>query len=123
MNEAVGTVHCIDPATAEVGPHTAKPTALTADVTEAVAALWADAGQGIDVGIWECTPGTFTARRDDYTEVCVLLSGRVTLEVDGQDPLTLSAGDYFVTPRGWVGTWHVHETVRKVYVIVADRLA
>jgi hypothetical protein len=52
MNEAVGTVHFIDPAAAEVGPHTAKPTALTADVTEAVAALWADAGQGIDVGIW-----------------------------------------------------------------------
>jgi EutQ-like cupin domain len=46
----------------------------------------------------------FTARRGDYTEICVLLSGRVTLEVDGQDPVALSAGGYFVTPRGWVGT-------------------
>ena len=64
---------------------------------------------------------SFTARRDDHTEVCVLVSGRATLEVEGREPVTLGAGDYFVTPRGWVGTGHVHQTVRNVYVIINDR--
>lgn len=34
---------------------------------------------------------SFTARRDDLTEVCVLVSGRVTLEVEGREPVTLGA--------------------------------
>ena len=29
----------------------------------------------------------------------------------------LGAGDMAVFPKGWSGTWDIHETVRKVYAI------
>lgn len=32
------------------------------------------------------------------------------------------AGDLLVMPSGWRGVWHVHEPVRKVYVVVPDPL-
>jgi uncharacterized protein len=42
----------------------------------------------------------------------------VTLTEEGEQPLELTAGDLFVTPAGWRGTWQVHESVRKVFVII-----
>ena len=29
----------------------------------------------------------------------------------------LGPGDTAVFPRGWAGTWQIHETVRKLYVL------
>lgn len=117
---AIETIVCARAVSADIGQAVLKATAGTPGVMEAVAELWVDTHRGVDVGIWECTPGRFSATRDGYSEICVLLSGRVTLEVEGQKPIPLCAGDTFVTPSGWRGTWHVHETVRKIYVIVAD---
>lgn len=44
--------------------------------------------------------GPFRLRRDDIENVfyCMLLTGRVCLEVDGKPPLTLSAGDFVLIP-------------------------
>jgi uncharacterized cupin superfamily protein len=100
----------------DLGEWAPKPTAVTEGVRERSVTIWE--GPGIDVGLWECTPGTFTARRDTYTESCVFLSGHATLE-DEHGSIEYRAGDVLVTPQGWVGLWHVHETVRKVYVITA----
>lgn len=98
----------------ELGEWSPKPTALTPGVQERLVELWSV--PGIDVGVWECTPGSFSARRDTYSETCVLVTGHVTL-VDELASIDYRAGDVLVTPQGWVGVWHVHETVRKVYVI------
>lgn len=117
-DQPVGTVAGLAPIERDLGPATPKPTALTEGVLEASDALWAV--PGVDVGYWECTPGRFAATRDGYTEVCQFLSGRVTIEVDGEEPVTFGAGDTLITPSGWRGTWDVHETVRKLYVIIDD---
>lgn len=103
---------------AAIGPHTPKPTSLTDGQTEAVRSLW-EQGR-VDTGIWECTPGTFTAERDGHTEICTILSGSVTLEVEGEEPEHLKAGDVFVMPSGWKGVWHVHEPLRKHYTTIDD---
>lgn len=98
-----------------------KPTALTPGQSEGVTDVWAAPGASpgpIETGIWEATPGSFTASRDGYHELCYLVSGRVTLVEEGEQPLELQAGDLFVTPAGWHGVWHVHETVRKVFVVI-----
>lgn len=98
-----------------------KPTALTPGQSEGSTEFWTAPGVSpgpIETGIWEADPGTFTATRDGYHELCYLLSGRVTLTEDGEQPLEVTAGDLFVTPAGWTGTWQVHETVRKIYVII-----
>lgn len=101
-----------------IGAFTAKPTSLTPGQSEGVVDVWAAPGGPVETGIWEADPGTFTATRDGYHEICYLLSGRVTLTEDGEHPLELATGDLFVTPAGWSGTWHVHERVRKAFVVV-----
>jgi uncharacterized cupin superfamily protein len=98
----------------DLGEWASKPTAITDGVMERSVSIWEAAG--IEVGLWECSPGSFAARRDTYTESCVVLAGRFTIE-DSSGSVEYSPGDVLVTPMGWVGTWHVHETVRKVYVI------
>lgn len=97
-----------------------KPTAITEGQTEASAEVWSSVGGQYEAGIWEATPGSFTATRDGYHEVCQILSGRTTIEVAGEEPVELVAGDTLVMPSGWAGTWHVHETVRKTYVIIHE---
>lgn len=107
-----------DTSAVTVGEHAAKPTALTENLTEAARSVWS-AGP-IDTGLWECTAGSFTAERNGYTEICTILSGSVTLEVDGQKSDVFGPGDIMVMPSGWKGTWHVHEPLRKHYTIITD---
>ena len=115
---AASTVAGLDPLARDLGPASPKPTALTEGVFEASGSLWE--ASGLDVGYWECTPGRFSSTREGYTEVCQFLSGRVTIEVDGEEPGTFGAGDTLITPSGWRGVWDVHETVRKLYVVIDD---
>ena len=67
-------------------------------------------------GIWECTPGPSYWTQDEH-EVIHLVAGRMTVTRDGGEPVELGAGDMAVFPKGWSGTWDIHETVRKVYAI------
>jgi uncharacterized cupin superfamily protein len=104
-----------------LGAFTLKPTSVTPGQSEGSVDLWTAPGATggpVETGIWEAEPGTFTATREGYHEICYLISGLVTLTEEGEEPLELRAGDLFVTPAGWRGTWHVHERVRKVFVIV-----
>ncbi|MFF2274462.1 cupin domain-containing protein [Agromyces sp. NPDC058126] len=119
--DTVATVAALAPIARDLGPAAPKPTALSEGVLEASDSLWTT--PGVDVGFWECTPGRFAATREGYTEVCQFLAGRVTIEVDGEEPVTFGAGDTLVTPSGWRGVWDVHETVRKLYVIIDDAAA
>ncbi len=106
--------------TTDLGASRPKSTAITPHLVEADAELWAGKGSGAEVGIWECSPGSFTARRDGYTEICHIVAGRFALETPGTDVLEVGPGDTIVMPSGWHGIWHVHEAVRKLYIIVND---
>lgn len=68
-------------------------------------------------GVWQCTPGVVRMSRWPYNEFCVLLSGRVVITPDGGEPREHRAGDAFVIPHGFTGTWEIRETVRKYYAI------
>lgn len=93
-----------------------KPTSLDGQL-ESSLDIWVSEDGSLETGIWECSPGTFTATREGYDEVATILSGRATV-VDGDGVVTeLAAGSVLVTPAGWTGTWTVHESMRKVYVI------
>lgn len=118
QHHAAPTVAGLRPLGRDLGERSPKPTAATDGMLEASDSLWGRAG--LDVGYWECTPGRFTATRDGYAEICQILAGRVTIEVEGEEPVTLEPGDTLVMPSGWRGVWAVHETVRKLYVIVDD---
>ena len=46
-----------------------------------------------------------------------ILSGRMTVTPDGGEPADIGPGDTAVFPRGWTGTWQIHDTIRKLYVL------
>ena len=77
--------------------------------------IWED-GKGADSGVWECTPGPshWTLETNEFIYV---VSGRMTVTPDGGEPLELGPGNSAVFPVGWTGTWDIHETLRKLYVI------
>lgn len=114
----IETIAVLSANTTELEVPIPKPTALTPDLTEAAKRLWG--ADKVEVGIWECSPGSFTAVRNGYSEICQLLSGSVLVETEGGDSTELAAGDTLVMPSGWRGTWHVRTKLRKVYVIVTD---
>ena len=107
-------------ATIDLGAPAPKPTSIAGNQMEAAVTLWTSPDGLAEAGVWECTPGRFSADRQAASETCHLISGRITLHgTDGQSR-DLGAGDMLVLPRGWRGEWTIHETTRKLYVLHAD---
>jgi uncharacterized cupin superfamily protein len=93
-----------------------KPTSRTGQV-ESTLEVWG-ADSDIETGVWECEPGEFTAVRDDYAEICQILSGAGSVHGDDGVSADIGPGSLLVLPRGWRGTWVVREKIRKTYVLV-----
>jgi len=68
------------------------------------------------VGEWQ---GEVGAWRVQYTEeeFCQIIEGASTITGDDGSVVTVRAGDRFVIPAGFTGTWQVLERTRKTYVI------
>jgi len=71
---------------------------------------------GPETGVWQCTAGPSYWVQEE-NEFVYILSGSLTVTPDGGKPATFGAGDCAMFPRGWRGSWDLHETVRKVYVL------
>ncbi|WP_134500250.1 cupin domain-containing protein [Microvirga pakistanensis] len=99
----------------DLGDFSPKPTTVTPGQVEASALLWRSADGQVSMGLWECTEGRFTARRDEGNEICHILRGRVTLIHPDSRETDHGPGDLFVLPQGWVGSWVIHERTRKIY--------
>lgn len=67
-------------------------------------------------GVWTSTKGKWTVKYGE-DEFIVLLAGKVKLTPDGGKAKTYKAGDAFVIPKGFVGTWETLEPIRKYYAI------
>ncbi|MCU1359750.1 MAG: hypothetical protein JWN99_1039 [Ilumatobacteraceae bacterium] len=114
------TTHLANAATATLGEPTPRATPIAGSPHESSVSTWTH--DGLEVGVWQCTPGEFTFRRDGYDEVFCVLSGRATLYVDGADgpgqSFQLVPGWVILTPGGLTGRWVVHDTIRKAYTII-----
>lgn len=103
-----------DATTANPGEHTPEDNSLTAGQTDVSFRLWARDDFRVD--IWEATPGVSKANRHN-DEICPILSGSATItEADGTS-FEIGPGTLLVMPAGWEGTWTIHETVRKMWVV------
>jgi uncharacterized cupin superfamily protein len=102
-----------------LGKLATKPTSIEGNQLEASKVLWTSEDSSLRVGVWECSPGRFTADRDANSETCYILSGRVTLHMEDGTAKEVKAGEMLVLPRGWTGEWTIHETTRKLYVVHA----
>ncbi len=101
----------------DIGPFAAKATSFEGAQQEASTDLWVSADGRVSLGVWECTPGRFTADRSGSTEFCHFLSGKVEMTHPDGTVQVFGPGDAITLPQGWKGIWHVVEQVRKIYVI------
>ncbi|WP_294610374.1 cupin domain-containing protein [uncultured Roseovarius sp.] len=98
-----------------------KPTTLTEGQLEASAPLWTSKDRLTKIGVWECTPGDFTADRSTVAEFCHIISGRATVRNhDGSGARDIGPGDLLVLPAGWKGEWTIHSHIRKLFVLQAN---
>lgn len=67
-------------------------------------------------GTWRSEPGAW---RVAYTEeeYCCILDGASTVTSASGESWRLTAGDEFVVPAGFVGTWEVEQTTTKRFFI------
>jgi uncharacterized cupin superfamily protein len=77
---------------------------------------YADASNQFFAGIWEATRGAWRVRYTEH-EFCHLLSGRIVITSETGERQAFEAGDSFVIPCGFAGTWEVVEDCRKLYAI------
>ena len=69
----------------DLGQRKPKPTSVAGNQMEAAVTLWTSPDGLAEAGVWECTPGRFTANRETNSEICHIVSGRVTLhDPDGR---------------------------------------
>lgn len=98
-----------------LGQPTAEP--LSGDITTRSQAFFTSDDSRIISGTWECEPGASRWEFLERGEVVHIISGSMTVQRDGEEPVLLTPGTSAVFPIGWTGTWTVNETLRKVYVI------
>jgi uncharacterized cupin superfamily protein len=112
----VGLPKVSDAASAELEDWGPLAEATGPEMTTAGFTLWKNEATGAESGIWECTagPSRWTLETNEFVHV---VSGRMTVTEDGGSPIDLGPGDTVVFPLGWNGTWDIHATLRKLYVI------
>lgn len=69
-----------------------------------------------EVGVWVCTPGLW-ACEVEKDEFCHFIKGRATYTHESGELVEIFPDTAAFFQAGWKGTCHVHETVRKVYMI------
>ena len=78
--------------------------------------VYSSADMHFHAGEWASSPGAW---RIHYTEneLCHMLEGVVRLTNEAGTARVYRAGDSFVVPSGFRGTWEVIESCRKLYAI------
>jgi uncharacterized cupin superfamily protein len=100
-------------------PEDSQPAAdrlLRGDPRQRIWNLYGEAGGRFFAGRWASTPGAWRVRYTEH-EFCHVLSGRMRIVSGAGDEWTFGAGDSFVVPAGFEGTWEVLEDAVKLYAI------
>ena len=89
---------------------------LKGDPAQSVTNHYSSPCNQFHAGVWEGEPGQWTIRYTEH-EYCEILQGVSVIRDQDGNAKTVRAGDRFVIPSGFSGTWEVLEACRKVYVI------
>ncbi len=92
---------------------------LGSDKAETVHTPFTNAQGNVTAGVWECAPCLEKIDRYGVDELCAVLSGSVTITDADGNAQTFGPGDTFVMPQDFKGTWHITETLKKFWMIVA----
>lgn len=75
----------------------------------------------LSAGVWEGAVGQWTVNYTEH-EYCEIVQGVSVLRDEDGNAKTLRAGDRFVIPAGFKGTWEVLEACRKIYVVFEQKV-
>lgn len=87
---------------------------ISGDPVQTAWNLFVSADGKFNSGIWECQPGKWRVVFSE-SEFCQILAGVLVVIGDDGSQATYRAGDAFVSPAGFTGTWEVVEAARKHY--------
>jgi len=97
-----------------------KPTAVNGTAPkDATDSTFGTQASRVDLGFWQCSPGSFTTSRNGVNEVILVLEGKATLVSDGGERVDHQAGDMVLIPDGWSGVWEIHEQFKKQYISIS----
>lgn len=107
-----------DVVTAGVGTVKFDPT-QTGDAAARVTSrvLYKDPSGAFKTGFWSALAGPPAAISYTMDELCMLLEGEVRITDAAGHAETYRAGDTFVIPNGFVGTWQTIADVRKFFAV------
>ncbi|MBP3864772.1 MAG: cupin domain-containing protein [Pseudomonas sp.] len=74
----------------------------------------------LNAGMWESEVGQWDVNFTEH-EYCEIVQGVSVLRDHEGNAKTLRAGDRFVIPAGFKGTWEVLEPCRKIYVVFESK--
>jgi uncharacterized cupin superfamily protein len=74
----------------------------------------------MSAGVWEGEVGQWKVNYTEH-EYCEIVQGVSVLRDEDGNAKTLRAGDRFVIPAGFTGTWEVLEACRKIYVVFEQK--
>lgn len=109
------TIQRMETAGADLTPAGRKATTIAGDPVESWTALYED--EVVEVGVWQCTPGSFTSFWDGKIEAIHVIAGDGTLIEEDGTRHALRPGALVVMPAGARGTWEIRETLVKSYTI------
>lgn len=93
------------------------PACVLAGQPRARGLVWAESADGTSSNwVWDCTAGTFRWWFG-FDETVSIVKGSVTVQVDGDEPVVLTAGDAAYWPAGRWSTWTIDAYVRKHAVL------
>jgi uncharacterized cupin superfamily protein len=87
---------------------------LSGDPAQAATNLFQSSDGRFNSGIWEAQRGKWRVVFNE-SEFCHLLSGVIVVTGDDGSQRTFRAGDAFVSPAGFTGTWEIIEPAKKLY--------
>ena len=89
---------------------------VTGNPVQSVQNLFQSPDGRFSSGVWSSEPGTWRVEFTE-TEFCHILEGLIVVRGDDGSEATFRAGDAFLTPAGFTGTWEIVEPARKFYAV------
>ena len=93
---------------------------IAGDPRQTASNYFSDATQQFHSGVWSSSAGKWRIQYSE-SEFCCLTRGRVALENLAGQRWEFGAGEGFVVPAGFEGTWQVLEECTKFYAIFEAR--
>ena len=74
----------------------------------------------VRAGVWEAGVGNSVIDNFPFTAYVLMISGRVIVTNKDGTSSKFEAGDTFVIPKGWSGSWDVQERMKKQIVRIGS---